>query len=101
MMFCPTLGVPLFTPFVNCRSISGTGLMTASSSSSSYGKPFSFPGVESGSNTPAAFTCATFVIAPVVVAVAVICRFVLPPTASVPMVHRPLPDTYAPPLCDT
>ncbi len=75
--------------------------MTASSSSSSYGKPFSFPGVESGSNTPAAFTCATFVIAPVATAVAVIVNDVAPPTASVPMVHSPLPGTYAPPPCDT
>ena len=38
---------------------------------------------------------------PEFVTVAVICRFVLPPTARAPIVQIPVPGTYAPPLCDT
>ena len=91
--FPPTFGVLLFTDFRSSRSIRGTGVTTASSSSSSYGNPFSLPGVESGSKTPATCTWATFVMALPPTTVAVISRFVDPPTAKLPMVHKPVPDT--------
>ena len=55
------------------------------------------PGVESMSNSFAVSTCAVLVITPVSFTVAVIVSEVVPPTAKLPIVQRPVPGTYAPP----
>ena len=81
----------LSTLFANSRSMAAGTVIGASSWSSSLGTLL--PGVESGSNSFAVCTWALLLMLPEFVTVAVIWRFVLPPTAKAPIVQMPVPGT--------
>ena len=93
----PTVGVALSTILVRERSAEGTGAVVTEASSSSP-LPVPLPGVESGSPSLTARTCAALVYGPDALTVAVMFSARLDEAERLPMVQSPDPLAYVVPV---